>query len=77
MGKMTHGKEMIKAGGPAPYQSLRRVLRNIWKKRRIPEDCRKVLILSISNKGDKKQCKSYREIILLNQYLQIYEKIII
>lgn len=51
------------------------VLRNIWKKRRIPEDWRKDLIIPIYKRGDTNNAK-ITEVTLLSQSLNTDERII-
>lgn len=83
--KMKNGKaagvdelviEMVKAGGPVAIHWLYRVIRVVWKERKIPTDWEKGMIVPIYKKGDRKKCGNYRGITLLCHTLKIYERII-
>jgi hypothetical protein len=68
--------EMIKAAGEIGTKWIHRIILNVWKQKRIPEDWRKGIIVPIFKKGDRKACNNYRGVTLMCQCAKLYEKII-
>ena len=58
--------EMIKAGGSTITNALHKLFNKILLTNKIPEDFKKAEIVLIYKKGDRKECKNYRPISLLN-----------
>jgi Reverse transcriptase (RNA-dependent DNA polymerase) len=68
--------EMIKAAGEIGTKWLHRIILNVWKNKKIPEDWRMGIIVPIFKKGDRKSCNNYRGVTLMCQCAKVYEKII-
>jgi len=49
----------------------------IWKEERLPEDWNKAIIIPLHKKGDKLECKNYREIALLNTVYKVFARILL
>ena len=70
--------EMLKRGGRAVREWLRRVFNVCYEDGRVPEDWRKACIVPIyKGKGCKMECRNYRGISLLSIPGKIYGRIII
>ena len=68
--------EMIRAAGPIGLQWLYRLFRIIWKKKEVPEEWGKGLIIPIFKKGDRKECNNYRGITLIAHVAKIFERVL-
>ncbi|GJQ75203.1 hypothetical protein Trydic_g9805 [Trypoxylus dichotomus] len=67
--------EMFKNVGYHGRQSLD-IYNNVWEEGGIQKDWGLSLIVPIYEKDDNKDCDSYREIMLLNTILKIYEQLL-
>jgi exonuclease III len=68
--------ELVKEAGVVGVQWLYRVMKVVWRERRVPKEWTKGVIIPIFKKGDRKQCKNYRGITLMCHCAKVYEKIL-
>ena len=69
--------EMMKAGGESSMIEFTKVLADVWKKEKIPEEWKRSLTVAIyKGKGDPLQCNSYRGIRLLEHPMKVMEKVL-
>jgi len=57
--------ELIKAGGRTIFLEIYKLITSIWKKEKLPEECKKSIRVPIHKKRDKTDCNNYRGISLL------------
>jgi hypothetical protein len=57
--------ELIKAGGRTICLEFHKLITSIWKKEKLPEEWKELIIVPIHKKGDKTDCNNYRGIALL------------
>ena len=58
--------ELLKAGGEVTVKWLQEIYSMVWWTGVVPRDWRRAVIVPIHKKGNRKLCKSYREISLLS-----------
>jgi len=68
--------EVIKAGGRTIYLEIHELIISLWKKEKLPEEWKELIIVSIRKKGDKTDCKNYRGISLLPTTYKILSNIL-
>ena len=68
--------ELIKNGGLELYKYLHKLILNIWKYEKIPEEWTEAIIMPLFKKGDKQECSNYRGISLLNTAYKIFSKLV-
>ena len=69
--------EMMKAGGESSMIEFTKVLADVWKKEKIPEEWKRSHTVTIyKGKGDPLQCNSYRGIRLLEHPMKVMEKVL-
>ena len=69
--------EVIKAGGRTIYLEIHKLIISIWKKEKLPEECKEPIIVPIHKKGDKTDCNNYRGISLLPTTYKILSNILL
>ncbi|XP_055371836.1 uncharacterized protein LOC129605867 [Condylostylus longicornis] len=68
--------ELIKYGGDAVLQKIHELIILIWKNEDIPDSWNSTLIFPVHKKGDKKECRNYRGIFLLNTAYKVFTNIL-
>ena len=68
--------ELLKNGGLELHKYLHKLILNIWKYEKIPEEWTKAIIIPLLKKGDRQECSNYRGISLLNIVYKIFSKLI-
>src|ERR1700729_2184789 len=69
--------EAIQACGPSGIKWLTRLFNTAWEERNVPDDWRQALIVPVSkNKGNKRDCGTYRGISLLSHVGKMFAKIL-
>ena len=58
--------EAIKAGGEVSEEVLLDLCNQIWSEEKVPDEWKKGLIIKLPKKGDLRNCKNWRGIMLLN-----------
>ena len=66
--------ELIKAGGRTIYLEVHKLIISIWKKEKLPEEWKELIIVPIHKKGDKRDCNNYRGISLCQPFTKFYPK---
>ena len=69
--------ELIKAGGRKICLEIHKLITYIWKKEKLPEECKESIIVPIHKKGDKTDCNNYRGISLLPTTYKILSNILL
>ena len=69
--------EVIKAGGGTMCLEIHKLITSIWKKEKLPEEWKELIILPIHKKGDKKYYNNYRGISLLPTTYKILSNILL
>jgi len=69
--------ELIKAGGRTIYVEIHKLIISIWKKEKLPEECKELIIVPIHKKGDKRDCNNYRGISLLPTTYKILSNVLL
>ena len=68
---------MLRAGGKECFIWMSDLLKAVWNKEKIPEDCRKSLVCPIfKKKGEILECGNYQGIKLLEHGSKILERIL-
>jgi hypothetical protein len=65
---------LLKNGGLELLKYLHKLILNIWKYEKIPEDWTEAVIIPLLKKGDKQECSNYRGISQLNTVYKIFSK---
>ncbi len=69
--------EMLKYGGDAVVEWMLLICEQAWKKREVPDDWKKAIIVPLyKGKGSRSECSSYREISLLSVPGKVYGRIL-
>jgi hypothetical protein len=69
--------EMLIAGGTTSIDWLTRIFNVAWHERKVPLDWQRAVIIPLwKNKGNKRDCETYRGISLLSQAGKMFAKII-
>ena len=69
--------ELIKAVGRTICLEIHKLITSIWKKKKLPEEWKKSIIVSIHKKGDKTDCNNYRGISLLPTTYKLLSNILL
>jgi len=69
--------ELIKAGGRTICVEIHRLITSIWKKEKLPEEWKELIIVPIHKKRDKIDCNNYRGISLLPTSYKILSNILL
>jgi len=69
--------ELIKAGGRTICLEIHKLITSIWKKEKLPEEWKELIIIPIHKKGDKTDCNNYRGISLLPTTYKILSNILL
>jgi len=69
--------ELIKAGGRTIFLEIHKLITSIWKKEKLPEEWKELIIVHIYKKGDKTNCNNYRGISLLPTNYKILSNILL
>ena len=69
--------ELIKAGGRTICLEIRKLIISIWKKEKLPEEWKELIIVPIHKKGDKTDCNNYRGLSLLPTTYKIFSNILL
>ena len=69
--------ELIKAGGRTVCLEIHKLITSIWKREKLPEECKESIIAPIHEKGDKTDCNNYRGISLLPTTYKILSNILL
>ena len=68
--------ELIKSGRQKLLEMITILLNKIINGEKVPEEWKVAIITSIHKKGDKRECKNYRGISVINTFSRIYGKIL-
>ena len=68
---------MIKAGGRTICLEIHKLIISIWKKDKLPEEWKELIIVPIHKKGDRTDCNNYRGISLLPSTYKILSNILL
>lgn len=68
--------ELLKYGGTVLHGRLRHLINKCWRTKMIPETWKTAEVMSLFKKGDRRDCRNYRGISLLNAIYKIYTRII-
>jgi hypothetical protein len=68
--------ELLKNGGPNLVDALYEVIQQAWTSETLPRSWTAGVLCSVYKKGDKLDCKNYREICLLNVTNKVFTKIL-
>jgi len=66
--------ELINAGGRTICLDIHKLITSIWKKEKLPEEWKELIIVPIHKKGDKRDCNNYRGISLCQPFTKFYPK---
>jgi len=69
--------EMIKVEDRTMCLEIHKLITSIWKKEKLPEECKESITLPIHKKGDKTNCNNYRGISLLPTTYKILSNILL
>jgi len=69
--------ELIKAGGRTSCLEIHKLITSIWKKEKLPEEWKDLIIVPIHKKGDKIVCNNYRGISRLPTTYKILSNILL
>jgi len=69
--------DLIKAGGRTIYLEIHKLIISIWKKEKLSEEWKELIIVPIHNKGDETDCNNYRDISLLPTTYKILSNILL
>src|SRR5215472_8292882 len=64
--------KLIKAGGRTICLEIHKLITSIWKKEKLPEEWKELIIVPIHKKGDKTDCNNYRGISLCQPFIKFY-----
>lgn len=68
--------EAWKYGGEAVRKCLKKTIKRCWRKKRIPEEWNKSIIVPLYKRGEQETIVNYRDISLLCSAYKIYVEII-
>lgn len=68
--------EMLKYGGVALLKAIHKLILKVWEEEKMPEEWKKGLIIPIYKKGDRRDCRNYRGITLLNVTYKVFSILI-
>jgi hypothetical protein len=68
--------ELIKYADPLLHWGLLHIINQCWLTYKVPESWKIAEVISLFKKGDLRECKNYRGIILLNTVYKIYARIV-
>lgn len=68
--------EMLKNGGDTLVRASHELIQQVWNEETMPEEWKQGLIIPIYKKGDRRDCKNYRGITLLNVIYKIFSILI-
>jgi hypothetical protein len=57
--------------------AIHRLISSIWNKKKLPDQCKEFIIVTIHKKGDKTDCNNYNEISLLSTSCKILLNILL
>jgi len=64
--------ELIKVGGRTICLEIHKLITAIWKKEKLPEEWKELIIIPIQKKGDKTDCSNYRGISFCQPLTKFY-----
>jgi hypothetical protein len=69
--------KLIKAGGRTICLEIHKLITSIWKREKLPEEWKELIVVPIHKKGDKTDCNNYRGISLLPTTYKILSNILL
>lgn len=69
--------KILKEGEKELESTIVTLIKNTWKKEKMPNDKRMALLCPVSKNGDRTKCENYRQIALLDVAYKILSTLII
>ena len=63
--------EMIKGGGEIVAKELHKIINEVWKEGRTPEEWKKSILVILHKKGNTLECGNYRTIALISHLSKV------
>jgi len=69
--------ELVKVGDRTMCSEIHKLITSIWVREKLPEEWKESIIVPIHNKGDKRDCNNYRDLLLFTTTYKILSNILL